>query len=127
MLQQVKSCKGLFIELFQKGQPSFWGDDGKMISQYEYWDLLVKTRLDHKKFEYMSQTLSGKVIVDKLAMDFEIVDSFKMIGAMFTPNSYVDHVDLRELDKYMENIEVPSRDQWHTIENFAKMKYILHQ
>ena len=32
MLQQVKSFKGLFTERFQKGPPSFWDEDGKLIS-----------------------------------------------------------------------------------------------
>ena len=60
MLHQVKSFKGLFVELFQKGMPPFWDEDGKLISQSEYWDLLVKARLDHKIFEHMTRPLSGK-------------------------------------------------------------------
>ena len=35
MLELVKSFKVLFLELFQKGLPSFWDEDGKSISQYE--------------------------------------------------------------------------------------------
>ena len=29
MLHQIKSFKGLFVELFQKGLPPFWDEDGK--------------------------------------------------------------------------------------------------
>ena len=75
----------------------------------------------------MAQSLSGKVIIDKMVVDFELIDSFGTIGAQLPPISYVDHVELRVLDKEMTNIEVPSRDQWNTIENFGKMKYMLHQ
>ena len=32
MLHQVKYFKGLFVELFQKGLPSFWDEYGKMSS-----------------------------------------------------------------------------------------------
>ena len=32
MLQQVKSFKALFIELFEKVLLYFWDDDGKLIS-----------------------------------------------------------------------------------------------
>ena len=55
--------------------------------------------MDHKKFEDMIQYLTGKVIIDKLEVDFEILDQFKMIGAKLSLISYVDHVDLRVLDK----------------------------
>ena len=45
MLHQVKSFKGLFIELFQKGLSLSWDEDGKIIYHFEYPDLLV-TKLD---------------------------------------------------------------------------------
>ena len=111
---------------FQKGFPSFWEEYCKILSQEEYQSLLVNARLDYKKFEDMTRSLSGKVIIDKLALEFEIVDSFRMIGANMPPISYVDHVELRVLAKEMENLEVPSGDQWKTIEKFVKMKYRIH-
>ena len=120
MLYQVKSFKELFKELFQKGVPYFLDEYSKLIYQYEYQALLVKVRLDHRKFKDMTQSLTGKAIIDKLAMDFEILDSFKMIGANIPPISYVDHVDLRVLDKEMENLEVPCGEKWKTIEKFEK-------
>ena len=75
----------------------------------------------------MNQSMLGKVIVDKLVVDFEIVDSFRMIGAKLPPISYVYHVELRVLAKEMVNLEVPCKDQWNTIEKFRNMKYRLHQ
>ena len=35
ILQQGNSFEDFFINLFQKGLPSFWDEDGKFISQYE--------------------------------------------------------------------------------------------
>ena len=110
MLQQVKSFKDLFTELYKKGIPCFWNEDGKLISQSEYQDLLVKTRLDHRIIEYLTQSLTWKAIIDKLVMDFEILDSFRMIGTKMPPISYVDHVELRVLAKEMTNLEVPYGD-----------------
>ena len=75
--------------------------------------------LDHRKFEDMTQSLTGKVTIDKLVVDFAILDSFKIINAKMPPISYVDHVELRVLDKEMENIEVPYGDQLKTIEKFG--------
>ena len=54
-----------------------------------------------------------------MIMYFEIVDLFRMIGTKMPPISYVDHVELRVLDKEMENIEVPYGDQLKTIEKFG--------
>ena len=127
MLQHVKYFKGLLTLLFPKGNPSFWDEYGKLISQSKYQYLLVQARLDCRKFEDMTYSLSGKVLIDKIAMDFEILDQFRMIGDKLSPISYVDHVKLRVLPKGMENLEIPSRDQWKTIYKFGKMKHRLHQ
>ena len=83
--------------------------------------------LDHKEFEDMTQNLIGKAIVVKLDVDFELVNSFRTIGAQMPPISYVDHVELRVLAKEMENMELPYGDHWKTIEKFGKMKYRVHQ
>ena len=98
-LLQVKSFKGLFTELFQKLLPSFWDEEGKPIYDSYYQTLLVQSRMDHKMFEYMTQSLTGKVIIEKLAIYFEILDQIRIIGAKLSLISYVGHVELRVLDK----------------------------
>ena len=75
----------------------------------------------------MTQSLSGKFVIDKLAVEFELVNTFIIIGAQLPPISYVDHVDLRVLAKEMESMELPSRYQWKTIEKIGNMKYKLNQ
>ena len=72
----------------------------------EYQDLLVKCKLDHNKFEAMNQSLSGKFVVDKLALDFEIINTFREVCSQFPPISYVDHVELRVLEKEMAYLEL---------------------
>ena len=89
--------------------------------------MLVQARMDHNFFEDMTQFLTGKVIIEKIAVDFEILDQFKKIGAKLSPISYVDHVELRVLAKEMTNHEVPAMDQWKIIKNYRKSKYKLHQ
>ena len=78
MHYKVKVFKGSFVSLFQKGFPSFWEEYGRLFSQVEYQALLVKCRLDHKKFEDMNQSLLEKNVVDKLAVDFEIINTFRV-------------------------------------------------
>ena len=89
--------------------------------------MLVQAQMHHKKFEDMTQSLTRKVIIEKLAIYFEILDQFIMRGSKLSPISYVDHVELRFLAKKMTNLEVPSGYQWKTIETFGKMKYKLYQ
>ena len=60
------------------GLPSFWEENGKLLSQVEYQAQLVICRLDHGKFEDMHQSLSWKTIIEKLSVEFEIIDAFKL-------------------------------------------------
>ena len=92
MQHQIKIFKGLFVSLFQKGFPSFWREDGKLLSQSGYQELFVICRLDHIKFEDMNQYLLGKIVIDKLAVDFEIIDTFRIVCTRLPPISYADHV-----------------------------------
>ena len=55
--------------------------------------------MDHIKFEYMTQSLTGNVIIDKLAMDFEILNQLKMTSIKLSLMYFVDHVELILLDK----------------------------
>ena len=68
---KVKEVIELFTPLVSKGIPFFWEEKGPLLSQNEYLDKLVNHRLDHSKFEDMQQDLSGRVVFDKLAEEFE--------------------------------------------------------
>ena len=57
-------------------------------------------------------------MVDKLAVDFEIMNAFMRVCTQLPIISYVDHVELRVLTKEMANLELPSMDQWKMIEKF---------
>ena len=50
-----------------------------MFSQEHYHNLLVQSRMDHSKFDDLEKGLTGKVIVDKLTEDFEILYKFLII------------------------------------------------
>ena len=85
---------GLFTQLFQNGLPSFWEENGKIMSQVDYHAQLVICRLDHRKFEDMHQSLSGKTIIENLSMEFEIIDTFRAICAQLPKISYLYHVEV---------------------------------
>ena len=44
-----------------------------------------------------------------MAVDFELVNTFRAIGAQLPPISYVDHVELRVLAKEMASLEIGGR------------------
>ena len=58
----------------------------------------------------MNQSMSGKTVVDKLVVDFEIINTFRTICSQLPPISYIDHVELGVLAKEMVNIELPFVD-----------------
>ena len=102
--------KESFLSLFKKGLPSFWEEVGILLSRVEYQALLVKCRLDHMKFEYMSQSLSGQTMIDNIVVDFEIINTFRAVCSQLPTISYVDHVELWVLAKEMANLELPTLD-----------------
>ena len=57
----------MFKPMVQRGIPFFWEEKGPMLSQKEYYDILVKSRKEHKQFKDMAQqSLSGKTVVENL-------------------------------------------------------------
>ena len=66
-------------------------------------------------------------MVDKLAVDFEMINTFIAVCSQLPPISYVDHVELKVLEKEMDNMELPYVDQWKEIEIFGRTKYKLCQ
>ena len=75
----------------------------------------------------MIQSLLRKTIIDKLAVDFEIINTFIAICSHFQTISYVDDLELQVLAKEMVNIEIPTLYQLKTLEKFGRTKYKLHQ
>ena len=51
--------------------------------------------MDHSKFEDLVKGLTGKIIVEKLTEDFEILEKFLIIKKGFPAVSYEAYVDWR--------------------------------
>ena len=67
----------IFRPLVCRGLPFFWEEKGPLLSSKEYQKFLNHCRLDNNKFGDMQQSLSGKVVFDKLTMDFLLLFDFK--------------------------------------------------
>ena len=96
-----------------------------MLAQKEYQDKLMQCRFIHTFFADMNQSLSGKMIVDKLANRFEMFFYFKEACAHLKNYSYKDHVELHMLLKEMFTLYFPSTNQWKTLEKYGRSKYTL--
>ena len=126
LTHQVKLFIDMFDPLFKKGIPFFWKQKGSMLTKDEYYEKWITYRHDHANFADMNQSLSGKLIVDQLADEFEILFSFKKSCAHLQSYSYKDHIELCVLAKEMSTLELPSPDQWKIVERFKRTKYTLH-
>ena len=82
--------------------------------------------MDHSKFQELVKGLAGKIIVEKLTEDFEILQKFLIIRGGFPTVSYEAYVDLEVSIREMIEYDMPSAEQWMTVESFRKTKYILH-
>ena len=66
-------------------------------------------------------------MIEKLAVEFEIINTFRVVCTQLPGILYVDHVELQVLGKEIANLELPTMDQWKTVEKFGRTKYKLHQ
>ena len=82
--------------------------------------------MDHSKFEDLVKGLTGKVIVEKLIEDFEILEGFLIIKKGLPTVSYEAYVDLEVSIREMIEYDTPNVEQWKVVEKFGKNKYILH-
>ena len=126
MSSQIKDFRLSFKDLFDDGLPSFWDDKGRLFSQEQCHILLVQNRMDHSKFKDLVKGLTGKVIVEKLTEDFEILDKFLIIKKALHAMSYEAYVDLEVSIREMTKYDTPNAEQWNIMEKFGKTKYILY-
>ena len=97
-----------------------------MFSQEHYHSLLVRSRMDHSKFDDLEKVLTGKFIVDKLTEHFEILQKLLIIRGGLPKLSYEAYMELEVSIREMIEYDIPSTEQWRAIERFGKTNYILH-
>ena len=82
--------------------------------------------MDHSKFEYLVKGLIGKIIVEKLTKEFEILEKVLIIKKGLLVVSYEAYVDLEVSIREMIEYDTPNAEQWKIVEKFRKTRYILH-
>ena len=106
--KSVHDFKDLFEELFIKGLPSFWDGKGNLHEQESYNALLTQARMDHSRFKYLDEVLKGEIVEEMFAIDFEILNKFKIIKLGLPFMSYVSCINLEILIKEMMDYDIPS-------------------
>ena len=87
--------------------------------------MLVQNHMDHSKYKDLVKGLTGKIIVEKLTKDFEILQKFLIIRRGLPAVSYEAYVDLEVSIREMTEYNTPNVEQWRMMERFEKTKYIL--
>ena len=108
MTSRINDFRHAFKELFEDGLPSFWDEEGRLLSQEHYHSLLVQICMDHSKFDDLVKGWTGKVIVDKLTEDFEILQKFLIVRGGMPTMSYENYMDLEVSIQEMIEYDIPS-------------------
>ena len=82
--------------------------------------------MNHSKFDDLVKGLTGKVIMDKLTKDFEILQKFLIVRVGLPTMSYESYMELEVSIQEMIEYDIPSMEQWRAMERFGKTKYIFH-
>ena len=72
------------------------------------------------------QSLSGKTVIDKLTIDFEMLFDFKSICTKLPEFSYGENVELNIMAKETISLDMPTTNQWKLVDNYGKSKYRFH-
>ena len=101
-------------------------EKGAMLTKDEYYEKLIACRHDHLNFVDMTQSLTDKVLVEKLDDEFKILFAFKEACAHLYSVSYKDNTKLCVLAKEMSMLEMSSLEQWKAIERFRRTRSMLY-
>jgi hypothetical protein len=82
----------------------------------------MQCRMDHSKFEAIEEILKGLSLVEYLAIDFEILNKFKIMKVGMPTMSYARFIDLDILIKEMMDCGIPSDSQWKEIVRLGNTK-----
>ena len=83
-------------------------------------------RLDNNKFGDMEQSMLGKVVFDKLTMDFELLFDFKATCAKVPETSYPKMMELKAQAYDMVVVTLPGPDLWRIIQLYGSTKFKMH-
>ena len=116
---KLREILNMLKTLASRGLPFFWEERGPLLSQKDYKDFLLDCQSDHRKFRDMEQALSGKVVFDKLANDFELWFDFKATRPKVPMTSYSQEMELWAQAYDMVAVPLPGLDTWKTIRHFG--------
>ena len=118
----------LFLKKYVQIHQYSFGGEGSIepSAHFKSRNLLVQNRMDHSKFEDLVKGLTGKIIVEKLTKDFEILQKFLIIRRGSPTVSYEAYVDLEVSIREMIEYDTQNVEQWKIMEKFGKTKNILH-
>jgi hypothetical protein len=124
--EEVIKFKKQFEKLVNKGFPAFWNEQNELIPQAEYKRLLFDIRMDHRNFQQLDHMLTGKILMEKMSGEFEMLNMVISTCGNLFPVSYAGHIEMRVLVKEMTNYDLPTADQWNFVEKYGRTRYSVH-
>ena len=124
MREDVKQFQLQFKYLIDKGLPSFWDKDNKLLHKNDYDRFLLGERMNRDKFQDMETSLKEEVIMSKLEDDFDILSQIHKMGKDLPPVSYEDCINLEVMTMGMQSYDLPLEFKWMEIDKFSKFKGI---
>ena len=124
MREDVKQFQLQFKDVIDKGLPSFWDKDNKLLHKNDYDKLILGERMNHDKFQDMEKGLKAQQIMSKLEDDFDILSQIQKMRKDLPLVSYANCINLEVMTMEMQSYDLPSNAQWHEIDKFSKMKGI---
>jgi hypothetical protein len=124
--EEAIKFKKQFEKLVNKGLPAFWNEQNELIPQAEYKRLLFDIRMDHKNFQQLDHMLTGKILMEKMSGEFEMLNMVISTCRNLLPVSYAGHIEMRVLVKEMTNYDLPTADQWNFVEKYGRIRYSVH-
>lgn len=92
--KKVDAFKAKFNNMFKMSLATFWNENGQLISQEAYLELISAKRNEDSKFKEMKKPLSGHILIEKVNDDFNLLAQFEMIIESFPHFSYTQDNEL---------------------------------
>ena len=116
---RAKQFMHAFKNLFDNGLPSFWNEEGIMISESDYFSLSQQKKIDTSSIDQLDPIIKGSHIYDVLYRHFCLYYEARRIVSNLPLPSYNLYSNLDVVNRDLLAMAFPSSSFWQRISQFA--------
>ena len=116
---RVNQFKHAFKCLFDNGLPSFWNEEGIIISEDDYLSFRNEKKNDTSRIDKLDPIIKGSHIYDVLDKDVYLYYEARIIISNLPPPSYNLFSDLDVVNKDLLAVAFPASSVWQRIAQFS--------